>query len=208
MMGIYEWTVERPDQSVLVYVGQSRKIEKRRMDYIYDWQGRNVPRTNSVLEVVDDPEQLTERERYWYHRRVAELGWENIANEVEPADSPMSDPDVRRRAIEASAAVKQPTECRLAHYEGNRRRFDDDEWLGYRSELNRQIANDPEWQQRNKEAAAQRASPDGTVYAPIVNLTAFRREHGLSQGSMHLVLTGKRQFHKGWRRYDGGDIDA
>lgn len=41
--------------------------------------------------------------------------------------------------------------------------------------------------------------PDGTIYAPIVNLCAFCREHGLHDGHMQEVATGKRRTFNGWR---------
>lgn len=43
-------------------------------------------------------------------------------------------------------------------------------------------------------------APDGTVYDPIVGVTAFCREHDLSSAAISQVLTGKRRSYKGWRR--------
>lgn len=46
-------------------------------------------------------------------------------------------------------------------------------------------------------------APDGTVYAPVDNLSAFCAEHGLDLAALHRVHQGKVKRHKGWTRYDG-----
>lgn len=44
-------------------------------------------------------------------------------------------------------------------------------------------------------------SPDGVVHAPIHNLAAFCRQHGLQRSGMCLVAQGKQSQHLGWTRY-------
>lgn len=41
-------------------------------------------------------------------------------------------------------------------------------------------------------------SPSGSVVS-FHNMTEFCREHGLTQANMHMVHSGKRKSHKGWR---------
>jgi hypothetical protein len=41
-------------------------------------------------------------------------------------------------------------------------------------------------------------SPDGKEYT-IVNCSKFSSEHGLNQGAMSKLLSGKAQSHKGWK---------
>lgn len=45
-------------------------------------------------------------------------------------------------------------------------------------------------------------SPQGVIYSPVVNLTAFCRDHGLSYCGMWLVAQGKQVIHKGWIKYN------
>lgn len=45
-------------------------------------------------------------------------------------------------------------------------------------------------------------APDGTIYAPIVGLNAFCKEHGLSPPAISQVISGKRATYRGWRRYE------
>lgn len=43
--------------------------------------------------------------------------------------------------------------------------------------------------------------PDGTVYPPATNLSAFCGEHGLNAGDLCEVANGKASSHKGWKLY-------
>jgi group I intron endonuclease len=45
-------------------------------------------------------------------------------------------------------------------------------------------------------------SPDGEV-VEIFNISKFCREHNLQQSCMSEVSNGNRNFHKGWRNYNG-----
>jgi len=44
-------------------------------------------------------------------------------------------------------------------------------------------------------------SPDGTIYAPINNMSAFCREHDLGVSEMISVMHLRRKSHKGWTLY-------
>jgi len=46
-------------------------------------------------------------------------------------------------------------------------------------------------------------SPDGTIYAPINNMSAFCREHDLGISEMVSVMHLRRRSHKGWTLYKG-----
>lgn len=46
-------------------------------------------------------------------------------------------------------------------------------------------------------------SPDGTIYAPINNMSAFCREHDLGVSEMISVMHQRRKAHKGWTLYRG-----
>ena len=43
-------------------------------------------------------------------------------------------------------------------------------------------------------------SPDGTIYAPIHNMSEFCREQNLQVSLMIAVMHGRRESHKGWTR--------
>jgi group I intron endonuclease len=47
-------------------------------------------------------------------------------------------------------------------------------------------------------------SPDGTIYAPINNMSAFCREHDLGVSEMISVMHERRKAHKGWTLYKDG----
>jgi group I intron endonuclease len=48
-------------------------------------------------------------------------------------------------------------------------------------------------------------SPDGIIYSPVINMSAFCREHGLDTGSMAHLMKGETKSHKGWTKLlDGG----
>jgi group I intron endonuclease len=46
-------------------------------------------------------------------------------------------------------------------------------------------------------------SPDGKLYNGIDDLVVFCTEHNLSRSCMHMVIKGKRKYHKGWTKYEG-----
>lgn len=49
-------------------------------------------------------------------------------------------------------------------------------------------------------------SPDGTVYAPIINMSKFCREHDLGLSSMVAIMKGRRKSHKGWTKYSNSTL--
>jgi hypothetical protein len=55
---------------------------------------------------------------------------------------------------------------------------------------------------KNTKTYAGFISPDGTVYSPVRNLTAFCKEHRLKTTSMCDLVIGKSFQHKGWIRLD------
>ena len=40
--------------------------------------------------------------------------------------------------------------------------------------------------------------PNGMVYEPIYNLTAFARDHGLDASALYKVVNGRIRFYRGW----------
>lgn len=221
MRGIYEWRVERPGRSPLVYIGQSIRMEARREEYIKGWgkseeqDDNNVILRRAVLKYgvgavsftpIDldvAPDELDSRENYWYWRRIEELGRENVANIVEPGKNPLNDPEVRERHAEIMHKWNQDPQWRTNNAEANRKLAQDPEWRAKNAERLRS----PEWRERAALAASKDhifVSPEGET-VPIRNLAAFCRENGLSQGNMHGVAHGNRASHKGWTRYADDD---
>jgi hypothetical protein len=225
MQGIYEWIVTRFDGSELVYVGKSTNIENRRRQYADDWAAKSTARpTNehlkravqkygncrfAVLEEVVNEADLTARERYWYLRRVRELGRENVANIIEPGQSPLDDSDVRERCVRAVRERFQDDEVRAAYAERARRLNARADFKAARSAQMQQVNTDPAFQQRRLAGLVQAlakhyvfTSPTGQV-TPVYNLKEFCRQHALTYGAMKLVAYGKRRQHKGWTRPEG-----
>ena len=46
-------------------------------------------------------------------------------------------------------------------------------------------------------------SPDGEIFAPIVNMNKFCKEHNLDSGSMTRLMQGKQKSSKGWVKFEG-----
>lgn len=210
--GIYGWFVARGSKAPLVYVGQAKVIERRRLTYLREWAAADGKLTTNtrlaaavkkygaeavsfrVLELVEDPGLLTERERYWYwhYKDLEQHGHYRVANFVEPGENPMTSEEARRRHAEAQAEL-------------GKRRSSDPAWLALQAEAGRRRSASPVWLEANRKAKAARAktyifrSPEGERVV-VVNLTAFCRERGFNTGSMLLVQQGKRRSYKGWQK--------
>jgi len=44
-------------------------------------------------------------------------------------------------------------------------------------------------------------SPDGIIYSPVTNMSAFCREHRLDNGQMTRLMQGKVVKYKGWIKF-------
>lgn len=190
MRGIYQWTVSRPDGSALVYVGQAVIVERRQAEYIGGWgkpedkDPNNIPLRRAVLKYgpaavkfdileMDVPvEELAARERYWFWRRVEELGRRSVLNCVEPGVNPVLTPEGR--------------EAQLA---GIARRSDNQQWRDSLSEAMRR---------RRVEPYPALRSPEGVVYEDIEDLSVFAETHNLTQSSLCRLVNGKAKSHRGW----------
>lgn len=51
-------------------------------------------------------------------------------------------------------------------------------------------------------------SPDGAVFSPVTNISAFSRAHGLDANDMLAVASGKKRHYKGWTRYVPEEEDS
>lgn len=54
----------------------------------------------------------------------------------------------------------------------------------------------------NKKTYVGAVSPSGIIYAPIIGMQDFCKEHNLGVSSMVAVMRGRRKHHKGWTKYE------
>jgi hypothetical protein len=103
------------------------------------------------------------------------------------------DPEWKARRSAASSATMK----RLAQ---------NPEWKAKNKERLQKLAQTPEWKAKHKAAAKCQEkdyifiSPDNNVQH-IHGLKEFCRTHGLNQGNMLAVNCGRRNHHKGWKKY-------
>lgn len=99
-----------------------------------------------------------------------------------------ADPEIRRKRMEGLQRSAQRPEYRAGQAESSRR-----------------AQQDPKRRQQSADGPSKTwagfVAPDGTIYAPVTNLNAFCREHGLTASIMYNLVTGKERQHKGWTLY-------
>jgi len=133
-----------------------------------------------------DPKQ---REKNLAAIRSAPVSDEQKAAHSRSARAHWADPEARRKNTEATRTARSAPESRQKSTEAMRRRWESTE--------QRQCVTDA----LAKEYAGF-VSPDGTIYAPVKNLRAFCRDHGLTYSEMNRLANGTRPKSKGWTRYE------
>lgn len=187
-----------------------------------------------IIEVVDKLEQIIDREQYWldeykkrgrcYNIGPAESSRFGIPHRQETKKK-LS--EATKRVMKSSSARKRISDSmkKLWKTEDYRRKVTEshvgtkatEESRRKRSEMDKiRARTDPAYQERlrrmNQKTVEVHSktydgfiSPGGIIYREVKNLSAFCREHGLSQGDMRQVFLGLRKQHKGWTRYNPGD---
>lgn len=96
-------------------------------------------------------------------------------------------------------------EQRAKRIEGLQRNAQRPEYRAALAESSRRAQQDPKRRQQSADGPTKAwtgfVAPDGTIYAPVKNLNAFCREHGLTYPSMHGLVSGQYRQHKGWTLY-------
>lgn len=226
-MGIYQWTVWRNDAPALVYVGQSVRLAGRKQDYLNElaglpamFSGNNDTLMEAlrkygtdvsefdVLELVEDRDALTNREKWWYRDRVVRFGRRNVANKVEPRptkyDLERQDKGTKRRrkGSRREPAVRELTLEQLRREERQGRHLSSTE----RERL---------WQAENAEARSKAParkptgrpgeflgikSPTGTVFDRNCPWASISRVYKVSAKKIEDLVAGKIAEYRGWTR--------
>lgn len=176
--------------------------------------------TWSLLEVVQDPDQVLAREQHWLDRYWGGRQGVECYNAYPTAGSPrgykQSEETIQKRA-DTHRGKKQSPETiarRVASLTGLKR---SEEARRRISEAHKGIRLAPEVYVQQAEArrghppypAAIQAvaktyhgfvAPDGTEYRNVYNLHRFCKEHGLDSSCMVKVDKGKLHRHRGWRK--------
>lgn len=150
----------------------------------YDLNGASAFRC-SVLEYVEDADQILAREQYWldhYRQR-------DIYNMCPIAESPAG----RKVSAAQKAKLSQILKAIKSQPEDRKRQSD----LMRGRKLNTK-EHYQKLSQQNAKTYPGLIGPDGTEYRDITNMAAFCREHGLSAKKMHSVAKGTKLSHLGW----------
>lgn len=225
--GIYKISVNE-----YIYIGKAKDISvrwkrhlnelkngvhgNRIMQRLYDKYGIDTF-TFTIVEIVEDSAQLTEREQYWLDWLFNNNPRDTIINivrnsyEVFNNTGTIASDETREKqriAMEERYADKvyslRAPDGTL--YEGikNLNTFAKEHGLyahALRGVLNGTNFHAHGWTlPENKFPTYTLISPDGTVYDNIVRLKPFCEEHGLDWRLMHAVYKGTRKTHKGWMK--------
>lgn len=181
-----------------VYVGSAAKRFKVRWT-THRWELRNHVHDNSylqnawdkygesafkfeIVEIVEDLSLIVAREQEWINRYYS-LGRERCYNLAPTAGSQfgMKRSEETRRKISEANKRRPPRPKKPKILKGNQK--------------------SPEYRLKKSKVWPGFVSPDGTIYAPVVNLNAFAQEHDLRQSTLIGLAKGKHRHHKGWTRF-------
>lgn len=161
------------------------KHDNRHLQRAWDKYGEDVF-VFSVVEFVVDVGLILQREQAWIDRYFP-LGdgyCYNLSPTAGSNKGKVVSEETRRRQSESRKRRPPPTE-----------------------ETKQKIGAAHRGRKAKPETIAKRAktydgfvSPEGVVYAPVTNLKAFAREHGLSHPALIEMYNGKHSQVKGWTR--------
>lgn len=150
----------------------------------------------SVIEELQNPERLIEREQYWLQRYFEMPN--AVFNKTRFARAPnrgvACSPETRRKISKTLTGRKNgplPEETKRKISEAHRGKVGHSQTEETRSKIAIGLA---------KAYPAFIHQETGEIISAGKNLEALSRERGFHSGHMSEVKAGKRQSHKGWRR--------
>lgn len=215
------------------YVGGTKNLQSRRrqhfsdlklgkststkMQFDYDMLGRACF-SFSVLEFVDDENELVEKEQKWLDilkpiyntneiagRYIGDYARTEEANRkrVETVKKLWENPEYKakhckprnwKNGIPNRRGAKLSDETKQKIREANLGENNPNYGLHRSEETKRKMS------EKKAKTYAGAVSPEGEIFAPIHHMRNFCKEHGLCESSMVALMRGRIDKHKGWTR--------
>ncbi len=174
-----------PDTNQLFYIGKG--CDRR----AWEQSGRNPYWRNKVKKhngfvVKMFAEQLEEQAAYQQEKTLIEqYGRENLTNLAEGGKGMTS---AYAHELHANPEFQKKWKAATQSPE-------------YKKKWRAATIDNPEWRKRISMTFDGFVSPDNIVYAPVINLEEFCREHQLHPRLLLKVEVGQRHHHRGWFKY-------
>jgi hypothetical protein len=175
---------------------RNHKESRRRLQQDLTWHKKI---SEGVKKRYDDPE---------FHKKIAEQNrrlpqnpeWKRKQTKIRQS------PEFKQKLSESIRKVTQTAEWKRNHKKAQQEVSNRPEIQEQRSQRRKLLLQDPIWYEKFLQSQEHRKqkyillSPSGEI-VHITGLNQFCKEHGLTLANISKVIYGKRNHHKGWRKY-------